>query len=55
VAFSQKDAVAKATATITIDRTKWNIVYKSKSVFSTLGDKFIYDDITFDVDLTLKK
>lgn len=55
VAFSQKDAAAKATATITIDRTKWNIVYKSKSVFSTLGDKFIYDDITFDVDLTLKK
>lgn len=55
VAFSQKEATAKATATITVDRTKWNIVYKSKTIFSTIGDKFIYDDITFDVDLTLKK
>jgi len=50
-----KNGQGKANATITIDRTKWNIVYKSKSVFSTLGDKFIYDDITFDVSLSLEQ
>lgn len=55
VTFNQKENVAKAVASITIDRTKWKIVYKSKTVFSSIGDKFIYDDITFDVDLTLKK
>lgn len=31
--------------TFTIDRTKWDIKYKSKSVFGDLGDKFINDDI----------
>ncbi|MDB5283496.1 MAG: lipid-binding protein [Bacteroidota bacterium] len=45
----------KAKATIVIDRTKWKIVYKSKSIFPTLGDKFIYDDMTFTVDLFLNK
>lgn len=28
-----------------IDRTKWNISYKSKTIFPNLADKFIYDDI----------
>ncbi|MEP1487315.1 MAG: YceI family protein [Algibacter sp.] len=31
--------------TFTIDRTKWDIKYKSKSVFGDIGDKFINDDI----------
>lgn len=31
--------------TFTIDRTKWDIKYKSKSIFGDLGDKFINDDI----------
>ena len=44
-----------ANATITIDRTKWKVVYKSKSIFDTLGDKFIYDDIEFTVNLVLNK
>ena len=44
---------AKATATITIDRTKWNISYKSKSILGGLADKFIYDDVQFTVSLDL--
>ena len=46
-------ADVKAAAKITIDRTKWKIVYKSKTIFSSLGDKFIYDDVTFNVNLVL--
>lgn len=46
---------ATATADITIDRTLWKVVYKSKTVFSTLGDKFIYDDMNFKVKLSLIK
>lgn len=29
----------------TIDRTKWNVKYASKSVFDDLGDKYINDEI----------
>ncbi|WP_395044983.1 YceI family protein [Flavobacterium sp.] len=39
-----------ATTSFKVDRTKYGIKYKSKSVFSDLGDKFIYDDF----DLTIK-
>lgn len=46
---------AKATATITIDRTKWNISYKSKSILGSVADKFIYDDVQFNVNLVLNK
>tara|TARA_B100001142_G_scaffold329451_1_gene392826 strand:- start:2489 stop:3079 length:591 start_codon:yes stop_codon:yes gene_type:complete len=40
-----------ARAKIIIDRTKWNIVYKSGSIFKDLGDKFIYDEIEFEIFL----
>ena len=33
-------------AEIIIDRTKYNIKYKSKTIFPDLADKFIYDDFT---------
>ncbi|KAB1067215.1 YceI family protein [Tamlana haliotis] len=33
----------------TIDRTKWDIKYGSKSIFDNLGDKFISDDIEFKI------
>lgn len=39
----------------TIDRTKFNIKYKSKSFFSDLGDKFIYDDFEIGFDLVANK
>ena len=32
-------------ATLTIDRTKWNINYKSQSLFSTVKDGIIADEI----------
>ncbi len=40
---------------IVIDRTKFNIQYKSKSIFSNIGDNFIYDDFTLSVKLVAKK
>jgi len=39
----------------TIDRTKWNVNYGSKSVFDGLGDKFINDEITLKINLKAKK
>ena len=40
-----------AKAAITVDRTKYNIRYGSKSFFEGIGDKAIYDD--FDLDVLL--
>ena len=34
------------TGTVNIDRSKFGIKYKSKSFFSDLGDRFIYDEFT---------
>ena len=48
------DAI-KANANITIDRTKWNITYKSKTILGSMADKFIYDDVVFTVKLSLNK
>lgn len=39
----------------TIDRTKWNIKYKSKSFFGDLKDKFIHDEIELKVNLVALK
>ena len=39
----------------TIDRTKWNVNYGSKSVFDGLGDNFINDDIQLKINLKAKK
>ena len=50
-----KDGKLNATAKITIDRTKWDVKYKSKSIFPDLGDKFIYDNVDFTVTLNGKK
>lgn len=44
-----------AKATITIDRTKFDIKYRSNSFFQNLGDKAIYDDFTLDVELVATK
>ena len=41
----------RAKADLTIDRTQYGIKYKSKSFFSDLGDKVIYDDFEIVVDL----
>ena len=39
----------------TIDRTKWNVNYGSKSVFDGLGDKFINDEIVLQINIRAKK
>lgn len=39
----------------TIDRTKWNVNYGSKSIFENLGDKFINDDIELKISIKAKK
>lgn len=44
------EEIVLTSETFTIDRTKWNINFKSKSVFDSLGDNFINDDI----ELTIK-
>lgn len=40
-----------ATADVVIDRSKFDIRYGSKSFFSDIGDKAIYDDFTLKVKL----
>ncbi|ACU57850.1 YceI family protein [Chitinophaga pinensis] len=40
-----------ANAKIKVDRTKYDIKFRSKNYFENLGDKAIYDD--FDLDITL--
>lgn len=50
------DKTVTATAEkITIDRTKYGIKFKSKSVFSDLGDNFIYDEFNLSVKLVAAK
>ena len=45
------DEFKMASEAFTIDRTKWGIKFKSKSVFGDLGDKFINDDIELKLSL----
>ncbi|QDK81084.1 YceI family protein [Spirosoma sp. KCTC 42546] len=40
-----------ATANVTVDRTKYDIKYRSKNYFENLGDKTIYDDFTLAITL----
>ena len=49
VAVSGGKATAKAT--VKVDRTKFDIKYRSNNFFENLGDKAIYDDFTLDVSL----
>ncbi len=44
----------KLTATIVVDRSKYNVRYGSKSFFNNIGDKMIYDEFTLDVILKLE-
>ena len=40
---------------LTIDRSKYNVKYGSKSFFDNLGDKVIYDDFTLDFNLVVNE
>ncbi len=48
---NMRDGGMKANAKFSIDRTKWNVKYGSGSFFDNLGDKAIYDDIEFELNL----
>ena len=49
------DNMTLTSETFTIDRSKWNIKYGSKSFFDNLGDRFINDDIELTVNLVATK
>jgi polyisoprenoid-binding protein YceI len=52
---SKEGALVKGT--IVVDRSKYDMKFRSKSFFdaATLGDKMVYDDFTIEVDLIGKK
>ncbi|MBI4133337.1 YceI family protein [Candidatus Uhrbacteria bacterium] len=43
--------VVSVSADFTIDRTEWDIIFDSGSIFKTLGDKAIKDDVEFSLEL----
>ena len=49
------DTVVLKSGEFKIDRTKWDIKFRSGSYFDGLKNKLIYDDITITVNVTAKK
>ena len=49
------DNLSLTSEAFTIDRSKWNVQYGSKSFFDDLGDKFINDDIELKITVKAKK
>lgn len=49
VSWGADKSVTATAENVVIDRTKYGIEYKSKSVFSTLGNNFINDDFAITV------
>lgn len=56
VTVNEVDGTVTITSEVfTIDRSKWDIKYKSKSFFEDLGDKFINDDIEIKINIKANK
>lgn len=53
VSFVANITAEAATATIKVDRTKYDVKYGSGSFFQGLGDKMIYDEFELKVELAL--
>ncbi|RED44982.1 YceI family protein [Seonamhaeicola aphaedonensis] len=51
----ENDTLSLSSETFTIDRSKWDVRYGSKSFFDNLGDKFINDDIEITVSVKATK
>jgi polyisoprenoid-binding protein YceI len=51
VTFDLATTATTATTKFKIDRTKYGIEYNSKSIFSSIGDKAIYDEFEVTVNL----
>lgn len=49
------DSIAITSETFTIDRSKWNVKFGSKSFFDNLGDKFVNDGIELKIDVKATK
>lgn len=54
VTVAKKGDMTTVAGKFTIDRLKWDIKYNSGKFFEKLGDKMIYDDIHFDLNLVAK-
>jgi len=48
------DGLTLKSETFKIDRSKWDIKYKSKSFFGDLADNFIYDDMEISIEIEAK-
>ena len=55
VSLEEKDGKIMVSASITIDRSKFDIRYGSGSFFDNLGDKTIYDNFDLTVNLVASK
>ena len=55
VVSQDADNLSLTSEAFTIDRSKWNVQYGSKSFFDDLGDKFINDDIELKITVKAKK
>jgi hypothetical protein len=44
-----------ADATITFDRSKYDVKFGSQSFYENLGDKLVYDDVDISIKMTLRK
>lgn len=52
---NEADELMVSSEVFTIDRSKWNVRYGSKSFFDDLKDKFINDDIELKISIKAKK
>ncbi len=52
-AKNEKGQLVLESETFKVDRTKFNITYKSKTVFNKLKDKFIYDKFDMKIKVVL--
>ena len=52
---NEGDMISITSEAFTIDRSKWNVQYGSKSFFDDLGDKFINDDIELKISVKARK
>ncbi|MES2371435.1 MAG: YceI family protein [Bacteroidota bacterium] len=50
-----KDGIVKASSKLVIDRTKWDVRYKSGKFFDNLKDQAIADEIEFNIKIVAKK
>lgn len=55
VRVEMKDGIVKASGKLIIDRTQWDVRYKSRKFFDNLKDQAIADDIEFEIKIVAKK